>query len=304
MVGLVPLFAASVMEPAALARLPTVGRTVDFVLNSRQFLKSILPAYVEPGRDGRRMLAVVSRESLTEILRRVLDETQFLSDFGIRSLSRQHAERPYGFSVAGERYEIAYVPGESDNRVFGGNSNWRGPVWFPMNFLLIQALAAFGRYYDESFTIECPTGSGRWLTLPQVADELSRRLSRIFLRDGASGRRAVFGTNDYFQSDAHWRDYVPFFEYFHGDTGEGLGASHQTGWTALVALLLQYNGDLYFDRLRSPNPERASAGADHHCPADSEQPRRSRRRKRPAPAPDVLPTGDLKRYLTAFEVTR
>jgi hypothetical protein len=263
MVGLVPFFAASVMEPAALARLPVVERSVDFILNSRPFLKAILPGYIEPGRDGVRMLAVVNREGLVEILRRVLDETQFLSEFGVRSLSREHAERPYGFSVAGEQYEVAYLPGESDNRVFGGNSNWRGPVWFPMNFLLIQAIAAFARYYDDSFTIECPTGSGRWLTLAQVADELARRLTRIFVRDEANcGRRAVFGENEHFQQDPHWRDNVPFHEFFHGETGAGLGASHQTGWTALVALMLQYGGDLYFDRLRSPESSRVAAPHD------------------------------------------
>ncbi len=267
MVGLVPLFAASVMEPAALARLPIIERTVDGVLKSRTFLKGILPSYVEPGREGRRLLSVVDRGGLVEILRRVLDETQFLSDFGIRSLSRVHAERPYGFGVGGQQYEIAYLPGESDNRVFGGNSNWRGPIWFPMNFLLIQAIAAFARYYDDSFIVECPTGSGQWMTLVEVADELARRLTRIFVRDDATGgRRAVFGANEHFQQDPHWRDYVPFHEFFHGETGAGLGASHQTGWTALVALLLQHRGDLYFDRLRSPELTRATAGQDLRSP--------------------------------------
>jgi len=193
------------------------------------------------------MLSVVNREGLLEILRRVLDETQFLSDYGVRSLSRRHGDQPYAFDVGGEHYEISYRPGISDNRIFGGNSNWRGPVWFPMNFLLIQAIATFARYYDESFTIECPTGSGRYLTLAQIADELACRLSRIFVRDEShGGRRAVFGGNDYFQHDPQWRDYVPFYEFFHGETGAGLGASHQTGWTALVALTLQFGGNLSF----------------------------------------------------------
>ncbi len=247
MVGLVPLFAATIKEPADLAKLPFVTRTVDFILNSREFLKAIVPSYIEPGREGRRMLSVVNREGLVEILRRVLDETQFLSDYGVRSLSRQHGDQPYSFDVGGEHYEISYRPGVSDNRIFGGNSNWRGPVWFPMNFLLIQAIATFARYYDESFTVECPTGSGRYLTLPQIADQLAERLSRIFVRDESKGgRRAVFGSNDYFQQDPEWRDYVPFHEFFHGETGEGLGASHQTGWTALVALTLQFGGNLSF----------------------------------------------------------
>jgi Mannosylglycerate hydrolase MGH1-like glycoside hydrolase domain len=251
MVGLVPLFAASVMERSALQQLPMVTKTVDFVLENRRFLRNVLPSYVEPGHDGMRMLTIVSREALAEMLRRILDEKQFLSPFGIRSLSREHADNPYRFSVAGEHYEVAYLPGESDNRIFGGNSNWRGPVWFPMNFLLIQAISTFARYYDDSFTIEFPTGSGRMLTLAQVADELSHRLTRIFVRDetrDAAGRRAVFGNNDHFQHDPNWRDYVPFYEFFHGDTGSGHGASHQTGWTALVALMLQYRGQLSFSR--------------------------------------------------------
>jgi hypothetical protein len=248
MVGLVPLFAASVKDQATLERLPVLVRMVDFMLGSRGFLRDILPSYVEPGHKGVRMLSVVNRQGLEEILERVLDETQFLSEYGIRSLSRAHGTQPYRFDVGGARYEVAYLPGESDNRVFGGNSNWRGPIWFPMNFLLIQALATFARYYGDSFTMECPTGSGHHLTLAEIASELSGRLTRIFVRDqSAGGRRAVFGGNDYFQNDPHWRDYVPFHEFFHGDTGAGLGASHQTGWTALVALLLQHRGELCFD---------------------------------------------------------
>ena len=247
MVGLVPLFAASVKEPEMLARLPILKAHVETVLNSREYLKEIVPSYVEPGAGGRRMLAVVNRASLIEILRRVLDEQQFLSPHGIRSLSRAHGAHPYRFTAGEEDHEIAYLPGVSDNRMFGGNSNWRGPVWFPMNFLLIQSLATFARYYGDSFTVECPTGSGCYLTLPAIADELAGRLTRIFLRDEASGRRAVFGDNDLFQHDPHWRDYVPFNEFFHGESGAGLGAGHQTGWTALVALLLQYGGRLSFE---------------------------------------------------------
>jgi hypothetical protein len=264
MVGLVPLFAASVKGPAALAQLPLVTQTVADVLDSRRFLKSILTSYVEPGRDGVRMLSVVNRESLVEILRRVLDEAQFLSDYGIRSLSREHRQRPYTFRVGGQHYEVAYLPGVSDSRILGGNSNWRGPVWFPMNFLLIQSLATYSRYYDESFTLEYPTGSGQHLTLAAVADRIAGRLTRIFLQD-ENGRRAVFGDNDYFQQDVHWRDCIPFFEFFDGETGAGLGASHQTGWTALVALLLQYRGNLCFEQLASS--EAARAAESHSRPA-------------------------------------
>jgi hypothetical protein len=250
MVGLVPLFAAGVREADSFDRLPTVKRTVQEILDRREFLKTLIPAYVEPGQDGVRMLAAVNRDSLADILRRVLDEAQFLSAYGVRSLSRDHESRPYRFAIAGHEYEVAYSPGVSDNRIYGGNSNWRGPIWFPMNFLLIQAISTFARYYGSGFTIECPTGSGQSLTLAQIADELAARLVRIFLRSAEDDRRPVLGDNELFQHDPHWRDYVPFHEFFHGETGAGLGASHQTGWTALVALVLQHRGRLCFDRLR------------------------------------------------------
>jgi hypothetical protein len=165
-------------------------------------------------------------------------------------LSREHGERPYRFAVDGHQYEVAYLPGVSDNRMFGGNSNWRGPIWFPMNFLLIQAISTFARYYGDGFTIEYPTASGRFLALDQIADQLAGRVTRVLLRD-PDGRRPVFGEQDLFQHDVHWRDYIPFHEFFHADTGEGLGASHQTGWTALIALLLQYRGDLCFALMAS-----------------------------------------------------
>jgi hypothetical protein len=263
MVGLVPLFAATVVEPSTLAKLPVVMQTVSNVLNRREFLKSVLPTFVEPGENGTRLLSVVSRARLAAILQRVLDETQFLSKYGVRSLSREHAEHPYSFEVGGQRHEVAYLPGDSNNRMFGGNSNWRGPIWFPMNFLLIQSLATSARYYGDSFTVECPTGSGRYLPLREIADELAARLTRVFVRDESTGgRRAVFGDNEYFQNDQHWRDYVPFHEFFHGDNGVGLGAGHQTGWTALVALLLQYGGQLCFERLRVDDVDRATAARD------------------------------------------
>jgi len=205
-----------------------------------------------------RLLSVASRERLSAVLARVLDESQFLSDYGVRSLSRAHLADPYRFDAAGEEYVVRYLPGESNNRMFGGNSNWRGPIWFPMNFLLIQSLATFSRYYGDDFTVECPVGSGRHLTLAAVAEEIASRLTRLFLRD-ASGRRAVPGDNEYMQRDPHWRDCLPFHEFFHGDTGAGLGASHQTGWTALVALLIQYRGALAFD---APRHAALAAAAD------------------------------------------
>jgi Mannosylglycerate hydrolase MGH1-like glycoside hydrolase domain len=259
MVGLVPLFAAAVVDRAVLDAAPAIERNIDTIFGRRPHLRSLLPGWIEPGANGTRLLSVLDRERLTHLLQRVLDEEQFLSDYGVRSLSRVHRDRPCRFDVDGEAYEVRYLPGVSDNRVFGGNSNWRGPIWFPMNFLLIQALATFARYYGETFTIECPTGSGRHLTLAEIADDLARRLTRIFVRDDTrGGRRAAFGENEHVQQDVHWRDHILFHEFFHGESGVGLGASHQTGWTALVALLLQYGGNLCFDRMTAADSRSAS----------------------------------------------
>jgi mannosylglycerate hydrolase MGH1-like protein len=260
MVGLVPLFAVSVLEGSMLDHVPTVIQSIDHIVRSRPDIHHIVPGWIEPGEGGSRLLSILDRGRLTRLLGPVLDESEFLSDYGVRSLSRRHQRQPYSFEVAGERYEVSYLPGVSDNRVFGGNSNWRGPIWFPMNFLLVQSIGRFAQYYGDSFTLECPRGSGRHLTLAELADDLAARLTRIFLRDARSGgRRAVLGDNEYFQTDAHWRDYVPFHEFFHGDSGAGLGASHQTGWTALVALLIQYGGDLCFDSVPSAGELSADA---------------------------------------------
>ena len=196
-----------------------------------------------PGVGGRRLIAVLNETKLRRVLTRMLDEERFLSPYGIRSLSRWHKEHPYTFTVHGEMYRVEYLPAESNTGMFGGNSNWRGPIWFPLNALIIRALLQFYLYYGDSFTIECPTGSGRQMTLFEVANEISERLTRIFLRDG-EGRRPVYGGTAKFQSDPHWRDHILFYEYFHGDNGAGLGASHQTGWTGLVARLIQMFGTL------------------------------------------------------------
>jgi len=174
---------------------------------------------------------------MKKLLRRMLDESEFLSDFGVRSMSRAHLERPYVLRVDGTDLTVRYVPAESDSRVFGGNSNWRGPIWFPVNFLIIESLQKFHHYYGDDFKIECPTGSGNFLSLEQVAAELSRRLSRLFLKD-ASGNRAVLRQYPELQSDPHYRDCIPFHEFFDGDSGRGGGAPHQTGWTGLIAKLL------------------------------------------------------------------
>jgi hypothetical protein len=191
------------------------------------------------------MAAVVNRERLARIMERVLDPEQFLSPFGVRSLSRYHRDHPYTYVVGDRTYEVAYAPAESTDRMFGGNSNWRGPVWFPMNVLLVQSINTYSRFLGDTMTVPDPTGSDRATTMSDVADDLADRLTRLFLRD-AEGRRPVIGDNDYMQHDPHWRDLVPFYEYFDGDTGKGLGASHQTGWTAMVALLLRHRGDLRF----------------------------------------------------------
>jgi hypothetical protein len=191
-----------------------------------------------PGKNDSRLVGILHDERLTAVLRRLFDPAEFLSDYGVRSLSAYHRDHPYVFDAGGERFMIQYLPQESDSRLFGGNSNWRGPIWFPVNYMIIRSLHEFSLYYGDTYKVECPTGSGQMLNLDQVAREVSRRLCSILLRDPQTGRRAVYGDNEYFQNDPQWRDYVPFNEYFNGDTGAGLGASHQTGWTALVVSLL------------------------------------------------------------------
>jgi hypothetical protein len=241
MVGLIPLFAVETIEPELLARLPDFKRRLDWFIEHRRDLTDSIACMKTPGRGERRLLSVVAADRLTRVLRYMLDENEFLSPYGIRALSRYHRDRPYVLPVDGRDHRVDYEPAESGTPLFGGNSNWRGPIWFPVNFLLIESLQKFHHYFGERLRIEHPTGSGRFLTLSEVAADLSQRLSRLFLRD-EHGRRPVFGDVERFQSDPNWRDYVPFHEYFHGDTGRGAGASHQTGWTGLVAKLLQQSG--------------------------------------------------------------
>jgi len=190
----------------------------------------------------RRLLAVVFRERLEKVLKIMLDENEFLSPYGIRALSRFHKDNPYILHADGEEYRVDYEPGDGSTGLFGGNSNWRGPVWFPVNYLIIESLQKFDYYFGDDFKIECPTGSGVMMTLWEVSQELSHRLSHIFLRDN-NGKRAAFGDNEKFQTDKHFRDHFLFYEYFHGENGSGVGASHQTGWTALVAKLLHQSGE-------------------------------------------------------------
>jgi hypothetical protein len=195
-----------------------------------------------PGSGERRLLSIVDRSQLRRVLQVMLDEREFLSPFGIRAVSRTHHERPYSLSLGGGEHGVSYEPGESTTGLFGGNSNWRGPIWFPVNFLIVESLQRFHHYLGPEFTVECPTGSGVFMTLAEVADEISRRLTGTFLR-GRDGRRPVHGTHEQFQGDPHWRDLILFYEYFHGDNGRGVGASHQTGWTGLVAKLIQQIGE-------------------------------------------------------------
>jgi hypothetical protein len=239
MVGLVPLFAAVTIHPDQLDRLPVFKARALWFLEHRPNLTEHVARFDAPGQEGRWLMSVVDADQLRAILRRMLDSAEFLSDHGVRAVSRYHLDHPYVFEAGGQRFDIHYLPAESDNRLFGGNSNWRGPIWFPVNYLIVRALEDFGRYYGDAFVAEMPTGSGKTYALRQVAEQLAGRLTGIFLRDPArNGQRAVFGDNDFFQTDPQWRDYIPFYEYFNGDTGAGLGASHQTGWTALVASLL------------------------------------------------------------------
>jgi hypothetical protein len=209
-----------------------------------ELLESIHPT--GPGHFGvaeRGIIALVNPERLRRILSKMLDENEFLSPFGIRSLSRFHRKHPYVFHAGEQEYRVDYLPAESNTGMFGGNSNWRGPVWMPVNAMLIRALLNFYLYYGDNFKIECPTGSGMEMNLFEVAKEISDRLTRIFLRD-QRGWRPVYGGTEKFQTDPHWRDHILFYEYFHGDSGAGLGASHQTGWTGLVARLIQLFGML------------------------------------------------------------
>jgi hypothetical protein len=234
MVGLLPLCAATVFDGALTAKYPEVAERFQWFLEARPELVGAIHDPRKLGANGRRLGSILDEAKLRRVLAKMLDESEFLSPFGIRSLSRYHADHPYVIHAGGQEYRVSYLPAESDTGMFGGNSNWRGPIWMPVNALIIRALLNYYTYYGNAFTVECPTGSGRRMTLYQVAEEIARRLAAIFLRDG-EGRRPVYGGARKFQEDPHWRDCLLFYEYFHGDNGAGLGASHQTGWTGIVA---------------------------------------------------------------------
>jgi len=242
MVGLIPLYAVETLEPEVVEQLPGFKRRMQWFLENVPHVPAHIAQTQRNARGVRRLLSIVSLGKLGRVLRHMLDEDEFLSPYGIRGVSKFHRDHPYVLNFNGQNYGVDYEPGESQTGLFGGNSNWRGPVWFPLNFLLIEALQKFHYYYQQELKVDCPAGSGQMKTLWDVAAELSRRLTHLFLR-GPDGRRPVYGENEIFQTDPHWRNLLLFYEYFHGDNGAGLGASHQTGWTGLVAKLLQQSGE-------------------------------------------------------------
>ncbi|MCH7771219.1 MAG: glucosidase, partial [Bacteroidetes bacterium] len=238
MVGLIPLLAVEVIEPEIIVKCPKFAQRMEWFLKYRPDLASLVSHWEIEGKGKRRLFSLLRGHRFKRLLKRMLDETEFLSDYGVRSLSKFHNSDPYVFRTNGNEYKVGYEPAESKTSLFGGNSNWRGPIWFPMNFLIIESLQRFHHYYGDDFKVEYPTNSGKYITINEIANELSKRLVKIFLKDN-NGRRPVYGKNKKFQKDKNFNDYILFYEYFHGDEGKGLGASHQTGWTGLIAKLLQ-----------------------------------------------------------------
>jgi hypothetical protein len=249
MVGLIPLFAVETVEDAWLDKLPEFKSRVEWFLENRRDLTDNIECVHVAGQENRRLLSLVNRDRLRRILQYMLSEAEFLSEYGVRALSRFHKDNPFSIQLDGHTFTVGYEPAESTSGMFGGNSNWRGPVWFPVNFLLIESLQKFDFYFGETFKVEFPTGSGKMMTLWEVSQELSNRLANIFLKN-SDGERPVYGGIEKFQKDENWRDYILFYEYFHGDNGAGLGANHQTGWTGLIAKLLQQLGE-YADKTNS-----------------------------------------------------
>jgi len=240
LVGILTLFAVETLEPGVLEHLPDFERRMNWFVDNRPWLAGNMASVYERGQGERRHISLLTETRLRSVLHYLLDENEFLSPYGIRSLSKIHKRQPYTLQLDGSNYTVRYLPAESDSGLFGGNSNWRGPIWFPMNFLIIESLQKFHHFYGDDFKVAFPTGSDNYLTLWEVATELSQRLMAIFKRNGS--HRPVYGGSPTFQDDPFWRDHVLFYEYFHGDNGAGLGASHQTGWTGLVAKLIQQSG--------------------------------------------------------------
>lgn len=238
MVGLIPLFAVEVLDEELFQSNPEFTTRLEWFLQNRPDLANLISRWGEKGKKQRHLLSLLRGHRMKRLLKRMLDESEFLSEYGVRALSKVHEQHPYKFHANGYEFNVRYTAGEGDSSLFGGNSNWRGPIWFPVNYLLIESLQRFHHYYGDDFLVEHPTGSGRKLTLQQIADDLSARLIKIFTKN-EKGERPVFGNYPQLQSDPHFRDYIYFYEYFHGDTGRGVGATHQTGWTGLVAKLIQ-----------------------------------------------------------------
>jgi hypothetical protein len=236
-VGLIPLFAVEVLSREMVEKLPDFKRRLEWILTNREDLSKLVSRWNDKGKGESRLLSLLRGHRMIMILKRMLDETEFLSEYGIRALSKSHEAEPYEFHYHGRIFSVSYKPGESDSRMFGGNSNWRGPIWFPINYMIVESLIKFYDYYGDDFQVEYPTGSGTMMNLKEIAVELSRRLQRIFRTD-AQGKRPVFGDVALFHEDEHFRDHILFYEYFHGDNGRGCGASHQTGWTGLIADLI------------------------------------------------------------------
>ncbi len=243
MVGLIPLFAVEVIDDEAMKDCPEFIKRMEWFLNYRPDLANLVSRWNIRGMGERKLFSLLRGHRLKRILKRMLDETEFLSDYGIRALSKYHEAHPYVFKSNGSAFTVDYQPAESESSLFGGNSNWRGPIWIPVNFLIIESLQRFYHYYGHEFVVECPTNSGKFLSLNEIALELERRLTKIFLKD-KDGNRPVYGDNAKFKNDPHFTDHILFYEYFHGDTGRGIGASHQTGWTGLIAKMVQPRVDL------------------------------------------------------------
>jgi len=241
MVGLIPLFAVQTLEPEMVDHLPGFKKRMQWFIENVPHVAGLIETARRPSGGVRSLLSLVNRARLLRVLRNLLDEAELLSPHGVRALSRYHLQHPYILRMNGDTHSVDYEPAESTTGLFGGNSNWRGPVWFPLNFLLIESLQKFHHFYGDDLKAECPTGSGRKKSLWEVAADISRRLTRIFLRS-KDGRRPLYGGTEKFQADPFWRDYILFYEYFHGENGAGLGASHQTGWTSLVTKLLEQSG--------------------------------------------------------------
>jgi hypothetical protein len=260
LVGLIPLFAVLTLEPEVLKKFPSFTKRMDWFIDNRTDVAERNIASMKcRGKGDRLLLALVSKDKLKKILQKMLDEDEFLSPYGIRSLSKYHEKNPYSMNVNGTEFRVDYVPGDSNSAMFGGNSNWRGPIWLCVNFLLIESLLRFHMFYGSKFKVECPTGSGDYMHLGQVAEEIQHRLQHIFARDDY-GRRACNAGLDTLDHDPHWRDHVFFHEFFHGDDGRGLGASHQTGWTGLIAKMIHDSGV----NCRLPHTPRTPGSAAAH----------------------------------------